>query len=523
MSSPVYYGGGGVSAPTNPVRKIERPTVARAPDFADLDSGTYLRKGSLLGVGGTVYRATTDTSIGNAFDPTDFMAIAGGTGAATGVANTFTAAQTVQAPTSGTGSPNHALRLLADTTDAGTNLRLGNITPGQVASGGLAFFRPDVQFEIDNLGRRWSPIAVDVGPSIGLGVGSRNGGANTGFGDLVIGYRRDPVDASFSQDFIYMVDERNGRIGIMDNNPAAQLQLSKHQAGLPAMIINDLAEASWALKFQRSATDRGGFYMPSTGTYSGFLHLKLGTNVAVPAEVLDIGGFSVAHGYKLLSGAITDYVLEANQALIHATGSGGSGVYPFNAPGHLILAGRQVTATTTGDIILATGRDAFVPVIVAHGGSSATRNVSINPDPAAPTALSAGGVGILGLRNGTGPANAAAASRPAAGVALWAVSSTFRIMEPAGGVVALGNVGGASGTGINMGAFASNTLDARLARIAAGVIETDSILRYNAAGSWQTTVGAAGAASALPATPTKYLKVRDEAGTSLVIPAYVAS
>jgi len=39
----------------------------------------------------------------------------------------------------------------------------------------------------------------------------------------------------------------------------------------------------------------------------------------------------------------------------------------------------------------------------------------------------------------------------------------------------------------------------------------------------QTTVGAAGGASALPATPTKYLKVQDSAGTTLVIPAYAAS
>ncbi len=38
----------------------------------------------------------------------------------------------------------------------------------------------------------------------------------------------------------------------------------------------------------------------------------------------------------------------------------------------------------------------------------------------------------------------------------------------------------------------------------------------------QTTVGAAGAASALPATPTKYLKVQDHNGTVLVIPAYAS-
>jgi hypothetical protein len=47
--------------------------------------------------------------------------------------------------------------------------------------------------------------------------------------------------------------------------------------------------------------------------------------------------------------------------------------------------------------------------------------------------------------------------------------------------------------------------------------------RWNAAALEQTTVGAAGGASALPATPTKYLKVMDTAGTTLVIPAYAAS
>lgn len=47
--------------------------------------------------------------------------------------------------------------------------------------------------------------------------------------------------------------------------------------------------------------------------------------------------------------------------------------------------------------------------------------------------------------------------------------------------------------------------------------------RWNAAGIEQTTVGTAGGASAPPATPTKYLKVVDSAGTTLVIPAYAAA
>lgn len=55
------------------------------------------------------------------------------------------------------------------------------------------------------------------------------------------------------------------------------------------------------------------------------------------------------------------------------------------------------------------------------------------------------------------------------------------------------------------------------------VIGVDGIPKWTAAANQQTTVGAAGGASALPAMPTTYLKVKDSAGTTLVIPAYAAS
>jgi hypothetical protein len=48
-------------------------------------------------------------------------------------------------------------------------------------------------------------------------------------------------------------------------------------------------------------------------------------------------------------------------------------------------------------------------------------------------------------------------------------------------------------------------------------------IQWEHANNQQTTVGAAGGASALPATPTKYMKIQDSAGTTLVIPAYAAS
>jgi hypothetical protein len=49
------------------------------------------------------------------------------------------------------------------------------------------------------------------------------------------------------------------------------------------------------------------------------------------------------------------------------------------------------------------------------------------------------------------------------------------------------------------------------------------IPKWVLAGNAQTTVGASGAASNTPAAPEKYLKVKDSAGTTYVVPAYLAS
>lgn len=59
--------------------------------------------------------------------------------------------------------------------------------------------------------------------------------------------------------------------------------------------------------------------------------------------------------------------------------------------------------------------------------------------------------------------------------------------------------------------------------VAQMAVSAAGLLRWAASGLEQTTVGAAGGASALPLTPTKYLKVVDSAGTTLVVPAYAAS
>lgn len=80
-----------------------------------------------------------------------------------------------------------------------------------------------------------------------------------------------------------------------------------------------------------------------------------------------------------------------------------------------------------------------------------------------------------------------------------------------------------------LNAVTAKAIDFRIANVSKAFINATDFemaatlfLKWSATNE-QTTVGAAGAASALPATPTKYFKVHDSAGTVLIIPAYAAS
>jgi hypothetical protein len=67
------------------------------------------------------------------------------------------------------------------------------------------------------------------------------------------------------------------------------------------------------------------------------------------------------------------------------------------------------------------------------------------------------------------------------------------------------------------------SLDVRSGSASLWAVTSAGLPQWVATANQQTTVGAAGGASALPATPTKYFKIVDSAGTTLVIPAYAAS
>lgn len=72
-----------------------------------------------------------------------------------------------------------------------------------------------------------------------------------------------------------------------------------------------------------------------------------------------------------------------------------------------------------------------------------------------------------------------------------------------------------SGTGLS--------IDVRSGSSSLYAVTAAGLPQWVAAANQQTTVGAAGGASALPATPSKYLKVVDSAGTTFVVPCYAAT
>lgn len=103
-----------------------------------------------------------------------------------------------------------------------------------------------------------------------------------------------------------------------------------------------------------------------------------------------------------------------------------------------------------------------------------------------------------------------------------------RLAVTAGGSISWG-AGGASVADVNLYRSAANTISTDYnfsvlggsSKIALG--SSGARVQFGHADHFQTTVGAAGGGSALPATPTKYVKVLDNSGATFVIPCYAAS
>jgi len=116
-----------------------------------------------------------------------------------------------------------------------------------------------------------------------------------------------------------------------------------------------------------------------------------------------------------------------------------------------------------------------------------------------------GGIGYFQLSRDT----------PGAGTSVVSMYTTNGRLDINAGNNEEVRIGNPSGTGGST--WLQSTVEAR------SDINVLGKIKWNSAGNIQTTVGAAGGASALPAAPSKYLKVLDNAGSVFVIPAYAAS
>lgn len=115
--------------------------------------------------------------------------------------------------------------------------------------------------------------------------------------------------------------------------------------------------------------------------------------------------------------------------------------------------------------------------------------------------------------------NAGGSAASNASVAIGVNATATAYYSTAIGTAASATKNGSVAIGIDSGgaAAASTTIDEFALGTAKHTVRVAGVLRLD---KGQTTVGAAGAASALPATPSKYLSVVDSTGTEYVIPAY---
>jgi len=281
-------------------------------------------------------------------------------------------------------------------------------------------------------------------------------------------------------------------------------------AALKANNLSDLASASTArtnLGLGTMATATATDYLTKAGNLTGLADLpKARTNLGLGTMAT-----ATASDYLSKAGNLSGIADPA----VARTNLGLGSMATESASAYALLAG----ATFTGDVTVGAGGAASDAILTVNGGTNTARGAAIT--------FKRGGTanGYLGhdsvINGGT-----------SSGLTWYGVTSPLKIQlgsdvlanfATAGNTFTPKSAGGipviAKGYSAQTAALfeARNSSDSVLASISAAGLH-----RWNSAGNEQTTVGAAGGASALPGAPTKYLKVVDSSGATLVIPAYAA-
>lgn len=247
------------------------------------------------------------------------------------------------------------------------------------------------------------------------------------------------------------------------------------------------------------------------------------TNVAAAGAVMD-SDISAAEGFLRKTGAGAYEAIKTNLGAAVAPGASDDSDSGY-AVGSLWI-------DTTGDdaylCVDATGAAAVWVQLDAGGvsgpGSSTDTAVVIWDGVGGDTLAEASGVTIDGSNNvtTTGVFLASSGSANAPGFAFSAnadvglfLSGNELHMTPNGGsaVLKLATTALYPTSGIDLGVAAAPFDYAFFG----------NPTRWTSAGTWQTTVGAAGGADTVPSAPDKYLKVIDDTGATLVVPAFAAS
>lgn len=217
----------------------------------------------------------------------------------------------------------------------------------------------------------------------------------------------------------------------------------------------------------------------AAGSFALYQNQRGSNNVAVGYYALknaDVGSSSVAVGYAAL----------ASQK---------------NAANNVAIGTNAGTNVTTGGTNVFVGRDAGLTVTTDNATTTATGQVVIGYQAGQGSATAVSQITAVGHR---------AVANGSWATAIGANTSAGGSGAIANGCVAIGtdNTGaGAQATAANEFALGTANHNVRVA----GYLRLDRE---------QTTVGAAGAASALPTAPTKYLSVKDSTGTEYVFPVY---
>jgi hypothetical protein len=186
-----------------------------------------------------------------------------------------------------------------------------------------------------------------------------------------------------------------------------------------------------------------------------------------------------------------------------------------------------LSTTSYGRALLALANEAALTALITALASTTADSFVANSDGAATAQVKIGTVG----QSSRAAIDMGGVIIERVNTALIGTLAKFRSesnLEAASGsarLVEIGDVDGNTGVRIGTSSQLIVQMDTSFLGVNTGwqINGSASRLKFGHADQKQTTVGAAGGASALPATPTGYFKVRDSAGTEYVIPFYAAS